>query len=67
MRQDPGTRFDSGDRRRPGVQAGHGDPEDRPGDAVCWLRLVCTECGTIAEQEPPAICPQCGARIDPYM
>ncbi len=40
------------------------EPEDRPGDSVCWLRLVCPECGTIAESEPPADCPQCGARIE---
>ena len=38
--------------------------EDRPGDSVCWLRLVCPECGTIAEAEPPTDCPQCGARIE---
>jgi rubrerythrin len=41
------------------------EPEDRPGDSVCWLRLVCPECGTMAESEPPTDCPQCGARIDP--
>lgn len=40
------------------------EPEDRPGDSVCWLRLVCPECGTIAEAEPPTDCPQCGARIE---
>lgn len=40
------------------------EPEDRPGDSVCWLRLVCPECGSIAESEPPADCPQCGARIE---
>jgi rubrerythrin len=69
MRQDPGTRPDPADHWRPAVQSEHGhhNDEDRPGDAVCWLRLVCTECGTIAEEEPPAICPQCGAQIDPYM
>jgi|HubBroStandDraft_5_1064220.scaffolds.fasta_scaffold12526_5 rubrerythrin len=39
--------------------------DDRPGDAVCWLHLVCAECGTMAEAEPPTDCPQCGARIDP--
>ena len=38
--------------------------EDRPGDSVCWLRLVCAECGAIAEAEPPVDCPQCGARIE---
>jgi rubrerythrin len=39
-------------------------PEDGPGDSVCWLRLVCQECGTIAGAEPPCDCPQCGARIE---
>jgi rubrerythrin len=63
MRQDPSTRPDAASHLGPDSHA----DEDRPGDAVCWLRLVCTECGAIAEQEPPAICPQCGARIDPYM
>jgi rubrerythrin len=38
--------------------------DDRPGDSVCWLRLVCPDCGAMAEAEPPADCPQCGARID---
>ena len=39
-------------------------PDDRPGDSVCWLRLVCQECGAMAEAEPPVDCPQCGARIE---
>jgi rubrerythrin len=34
-----------------------------PGDSVCWLRLVCPECGTMAESEPPTTCPQCGAPL----
>jgi rubrerythrin len=38
--------------------------DDRPGDPVCWLRLVCPECGSMAEAEPPVDCPQCGARIE---
>jgi rubrerythrin len=38
-------------------------PDDRPGDSVCWLRLVCPACGAMAEAEPPADCPQCGTRI----
>lgn len=37
--------------------------DDRPGDSVCWLRLVCQECGAMAEAEPPADCPLCGTRI----
>jgi len=35
-----------------------------PGDSVCWLRLVCPECGTMAEAEPPTKCPQCGAQLE---
>lgn len=37
--------------------------EDRPGDPVCWLRLVCPQCGAIAEADPPTQCPQCHAEI----
>jgi rubrerythrin len=49
--------------------AGLHEPErsgvtELPGDSVCWLRLVCTECGAIAETEPPANCPQCGAALE---
>jgi hypothetical protein len=40
-------------------------PGDRPGDAACWLHLVCPGCGTMAEAQPPTDCPQCGTRIDP--
>ena len=35
-----------------------------PGDSVCWLRLVCQECGSMAEAPPQAKCPQCGAQLD---
>jgi rubrerythrin len=34
-----------------------------PGDSVCWLRMVCTQCGAMAESEPPTNCPQCGAPV----
>jgi hypothetical protein len=40
------------------------ESEELPGDSVCWLRLVCPECGTIAETEPPASCAQCGTLIE---
>jgi rubrerythrin len=53
---------------RPAQPAGDGRTlweDDRPGDSVCWLRLVCAECGAMAEVEPPVDCPQCGARIEP--
>jgi rubrerythrin len=39
------------------------DPEDRPGDPVCLLYLVCPACGAVAEAEPPTSCPQCGGEI----
>jgi len=37
--------------------------EDRPGDPACWLKLVCPQCGAVAETDPPARCPQCDAEI----
>ena len=37
--------------------------EDVGGDPVCWLHLVCPECGGLAEEQPPAQCPRCGAEI----
>jgi hypothetical protein len=49
----------------PAAKPEPGRADDRPGDAACWLRLVCAECGTMAEAEPPTDCRQCGARIDP--
>jgi hypothetical protein len=36
---------------------------ERPGDAACWLRRVCPNCGTLAEVDPPAICAQCKQEI----
>jgi rubrerythrin len=40
------------------------EPVEMPGDAVCWLRLVCPECGAMAEGDPASTCPQCGAQLD---
>lgn len=40
------------------------DPEELPGDSVCWLRMVCPECGAMAEGDPALNCPQCGAPRD---
>lgn len=40
------------------------DPDELPGDSVCWLRMVCQECGSMAEGAPAANCPQCGAPLD---
>jgi hypothetical protein len=39
------------------------DEFERPGDAACWLRRVCPDCGTLAEVDPPAICEQCKQQI----
>jgi rubrerythrin len=39
-----------------------GSPEDT-GDPACWLRRVCPECGAIADTDPPAACPRCGAAM----
>ena len=36
---------------------------ERGGDAPCWLNRVCPECGSIADQDPPATCPRCHAAI----
>jgi hypothetical protein len=36
---------------------------ERPGDAACWLRRVCPNCGTLAEVDPPTICEQCKEQI----
>ncbi len=63
--QDPGARQTAKGTQAPQMPSPGQTTEttELPGDAVCWLRLVCTECGTIAESEPPAKCPQCGALL----
>ena len=33
------------------------------GDPVCWMHLLCPECGRIADEEPPTRCGACGAVI----
>jgi rubrerythrin len=40
-----------------------GADEDRPGDPACWLRRVCPECGSMADRDPPTVCPQCHAEM----
>jgi rubrerythrin len=64
--EDPGTQKTRGEIPVPQAQrrTQAADTSELPGDAVCWLRLVCTECGAIAESEPPANCPQCGALLE---
>jgi len=37
--------------------------EERPGDAVCWLRRVCPSCGTLADVDPPTTCAHCHTAI----
>lgn len=63
--EDPGTP-DAAQGPRAGEARSQAQTEttELPGDAVCWLRLVCTECGAIAESEPATKCPQCGAPLD---
>jgi len=42
---------------------------DAGGDPVCWLHLVCPECGRLASAEDEAgseergACPECGAEL----
>lgn len=37
--------------------------QERPGDPPCLQRRVCPDCGSVAEQDPPTVCPQCGAEL----
>jgi len=41
------------------------DPDASPegGDPACWLHLVCTNCGAVAESDPPTTCTRCQAEI----
>ena len=39
----------------------HDADDDRPGDPACLLRRVCPACGTVADRDPPTVCPQCHA------
>jgi rRNA maturation endonuclease Nob1 len=41
------------------------EPEDEGGDPACWLRRVCPACGRLADEDPPTICPACGAELLP--
>lgn len=37
--------------------------DELPGDPVCLLRRVCQRCGSVADEDPPTICPTCHADI----
>jgi rubrerythrin len=37
--------------------------DDLPGDPACLLRRVCQQCGSVADEDPPTICPTCQAEI----
>ena len=36
---------------------------ERPGDPACLLRRVCQACGSVADTDPPTVCPQCGTEM----
>jgi hypothetical protein len=38
----------------------HFDADDEAGEAVCWLNLVCPECGRIREDRTLDQCAYCG-------
>ena len=53
-----------GQPRQPGPGAGTYDAdEDRPGDPACLLRRVCPACGSVADRDPPTVCPACHAAL----
>ncbi|MGH7691143.1 MAG: DUF488 family protein, N3 subclade [Candidatus Dormibacteria bacterium] len=33
------------------------------GDPACWQRRVCPHCGSMADMDPPTLCPSCGKEI----
>jgi uncharacterized protein YeaO (DUF488 family) len=46
-----------------GMAAGMSEAEERGGDPVCWLPRVCQQCGSMADADPPTICPVCHAAM----
>jgi rubrerythrin len=41
------------------------DPfEDEGGDPVCWVHLLCPECGTMPEERDAEACPRCGTPLE---
>ncbi|WP_432533825.1 hypothetical protein [Kineococcus arenarius] len=35
------------------------------GEPVCWLHLLCPDCGAVREVPADAVCPACGAPPPP--
>jgi hypothetical protein len=58
-----GSRPTEGMRRWGGGMTWRADPEDRPGDPVCWLPRVCQVCGALADEDPPTTCRRCGTEM----
>lgn len=42
---------------------GQAADDDEGGDAACWLRRVCPECGRLHAADPPDVCEVCGADL----
>jgi len=40
------------------------EPVVEGGEAVCWLPLVCFECGKVREKPHADTCEHCGAPVD---
>ncbi|MDP9435622.1 MAG: hypothetical protein M3P93_10685 [Actinomycetota bacterium] len=39
---------------------GQGSDDEPGGDPVCWLSMICPECGRVPER-PGDVCERCGA------
>ena len=39
---------------------------ERPGDPACLLRRVCQACGSVAGEDPPTVCHQCGSELPAF-
>ena len=62
-RPDDAMRPDDGMQRWGGGMTWRADPEDQPGDPVCWLPRVCQACGALADEDPPTTCRRCGSEM----
>jgi hypothetical protein len=38
-------------------------PATEGGESACLLARVCPECGRLADEDPPTVCPGCGERL----